>query len=401
MIRKINLALFCATLLLLFFLAEIFMRLYGVELRIGLSNFSRKTKISSYRKQFLNDIKNLGVTDKTFNIYFLGESTMWGVPYGPELSIPNLVEYRLGQTLGGRPVRIINLASAAKDVAYVRYAFDLLMKEKNTFHPSLIVIYSGHNEFLKFHPSEPDYQTPIFKWLIQRSEIARELLTVICRSKGEILEIDNRDFFDRSIFPFDKNGYQKVIDQYHRHFLHMIDLSEKNKVPLVISTLVSNYSSWEPNRSIFCHSSAAEKQKEQFEQLFRDGLAAEKQNDDQTALSAYQKAISICDRFSEAYFREGITYKRLHDYESAWTAFQKAIDYDGMPIRGVSAQNDFLLSLERFDHVYVVNSLKYLRESKEDGLLDERLIIDGIHPNLNGYLLISEAISKEISSLFS
>lgn len=399
--RMGNIVLFLITFLSLLVFFEFFLRFYSVEFRVFLSDLARKSKVNSYHDRFLADIKNIGVTEQTFNIYFLGESTMWGVPYGPEMSIPNMVEYRLGPTLNSRPVRVINFASAAKDVAYIRYLFDSLIREKKVFHPSLIVIYSGHNEFLKFHPTEPDYQNPWLQWLTHHSEIARQLLTVICRSKGEILELDQRKFLDQGIFPFDQNGYRKVVNHYGKHVLHMTKLAEENEIPTFISTLASNSATWEPNRSIFCNSALAKSQKNRFVELFQQGLAAERQQNDRAALEAYEQNLAICDSFSEVYFRKGVVNRNLKNYVQAREDFQKAIDYDGMPIRALSSQNHFILSLERFDHVYVVNSLAYLRKAFPDGLVDDRLIIDGIHPNLEGYLLISEAIAKKIHAVFS
>ncbi len=396
-----NLALCGAVLLGLLLLSEFFLRSYYVELQIFMSNADRKHRATTHYDEFVAAAQNAGVSEKTFNIYFLGESTMYGVPYGPFMSIPNIVDYRLGGSLRGQPVRVVNLAVSAKDVVYVHYMSELLFRKKEVFHPSLIVIYSGHNEFLKYHPTDPDFHVSSIVWLANHSQIASQLFTTIARSEGEILEIGLRDFFDHDILPFDRRGHDKVIDNYKKHILAMVSLTKKNSVPLIISTLVSNYADWEPNRSVFCNSAQARAQKQRFLQAFQDGREAEMQNDYGVALQHYQEALSICNSFVEAYFRQGKVYQALHRYEEARKAFQKAIDYDGMPIRAVSAQNDFIRSLDRFDHVKVVDSLTYLQNHAPNGLLDENLIIDGIHPSLEGYLLIGEAIAGKIHSLFS
>ena len=93
------------------------------------------------------------------------------------------------------------------------------------------------------------------------------------------------------------------------------NVDEKNNVPVVLSTLASNYAGWEPNRFVICYSLEAKKRKKQFVEDFRRGLELEG---------------------------------------------------------------------------YV-----------PDKLLNERLIIDGIHPNLEGYLLIGETIADKIRSSFS
>jgi tetratricopeptide (TPR) repeat protein len=396
-----NLKLFGAVLLGLLLLSEFLLRSYGVELRMFASDMGRKNKISSKRGEFSAAAQNAGVSEQTFNIYYLGESTMWGVPYGPPAAIPNIVEHHLDGSLGGKPLRSVNFGVAAKDAAYIRYAAELLLREKEVFHPSLIVIYSGHNEFLKFHPTEPDMSSPVIKWLVRHSELARQLITLIARDRGgEIFEVGLRNFMDTSIFPHDRRGYGKAIEHYQAQFLKMVTLAEENKVPLVISTVVSNYAGWEPNRSVLCSSAGTQARKERFTQAFERGLEAENRKENDSSLKAYEEALSLCDHFAEVHFRLGKVYQAQHKHEKAWEAFQKAIDHDGMPIRAVSAQNEFIRSLEHFDHVRVADSLAHLKSRAQNGLLDEHLIIDGVHPNLEGYLLIGEAVAKAIHSLF-
>jgi len=77
------------------------------------------------------------------------------------------------------------------------------------------------------------------------------------------------------------------------------------------------------------------------------------------------------------------------------------MDYDGMPTNSLSYQNNFIQSLDRFNHIKIVDSLAYLKSHAPNGLLDENLIIDGIHPNLEGYLLISEVTAEKIHSSFA
>ena len=181
--------------------------------------------------------------------------------------------------------------------------------------------------------------------------------------------------------------------------MRIAESAKKNHVPIIISNLVCNYVDWEPNRSVFCNSGRARKQ--HFANLFREGRAFERQENYEAALKVYQEALSICNSFAEVYFRQGKIYEILKKYEKAWDAFQKANDYDAFPTYAVSPQNDFIQSLGHFDHVHVVDSLTYFREHSKDSLLDEDLIIDSVHPNLEGYLLLSEAIAEKIHSLFS
>lgn len=391
--RKIQNAFLCiATFLALLLVSELLLRAFSVDIRIFLNDIGRKNRVATRHDDFIAAARNAGVTKDTFNIYFLGCSTMWGVPYGPYFSIPHVIDYRLDGDLGGGPVRTVNFGVAAKDIDYVRHVLELVMREKETFHPSLIVVYSGNNEFLKFHPTEPDSPHTSIMWLAHHSELARQVLTLAFRKKGEILETNNRTFFDRSIFPFDPRGKEKTMNNYKRNVFQIAELTEKNAVPLLISTTAGNHADWEPNRSILCRS--AEGKKEEFLQTFKRGLKAEMRKDYAAALKAYQENLAVCDQFAEVNFRLGKVYRALNQFNHAKAAFQKAVDQDGMPIRAVSSQNDFIRSLDSLDHVFVVDSLAYLQNHY--GLVGDNVIVDGVHPNFEGYLILGELIGNKI-----
>jgi len=90
------------------------------------------------------------ISDKTFNIYYFGGSTMVGEPYTDLVSIPKLVSYMLDFKVLNKDIRYINMAEGGKDFQYTLDKLKFVLKHKNIFYPSLCVIYSGHNEFLKY-----------------------------------------------------------------------------------------------------------------------------------------------------------------------------------------------------------------------------------------------------------
>jgi len=107
-------------------------------------------------------IEHANISDDAFNIYYFGGSTMKGSPYAPQMTIPKIVDYMHGHTIKGRPIRSINIATSGKDLQYNLRTIRIIASRKHTYRPSLFVIYSGHNEFLRFH--EPfGFRTYIFQ----------------------------------------------------------------------------------------------------------------------------------------------------------------------------------------------------------------------------------------------
>jgi hypothetical protein len=91
------------------------------------------------------------VTSDSFNIYYFGGSSMKGSPYSPEISIPRILTLYLGGTIRDKPIRNVIVAKASVDIAYNLNRMRIIANRKDEFHPSLFVIYSGHNEYLKFN----------------------------------------------------------------------------------------------------------------------------------------------------------------------------------------------------------------------------------------------------------
>jgi tetratricopeptide (TPR) repeat protein len=164
-----------------------------------------------------------------------------------------------------------------------------------------------------------------------------------------------------------------------------------------MSTVVGNYADFEPNRSVFTED---ETKKEEFKKNMDEGVENQSKGKIDEALINYEKALEIDNKFAETYYRLGQVYQKLGQNEKAWEAYSKAVDYDMMPIRATSFQNDFIRKLNEDDNTKVIDTVSYLRENSKDTLIGNNFMADGHHPNLKGFLLISELYAKKIASMY-
>lgn len=339
-------------------------------------------------------VKDNKIQKDTFNIYYFGESTMEGAPF--KNIIPQLIEGMLSAHVDGKELRWINMAQSGMDFEDTEKKIYLILQHKDIFHPSLIVIYSGHNEFLKYHDgwgftfskTYPSY----INMLVSKSNVVRAIAEIFKIYK---LEIDDRAFFDTPLFPLEE--YDGVIHTYTQKMSNTLALLKESNIPVIISTQVANYADWEPNRSVFCKN---ESDRSEFQNHMQEGLESEQGNDINNALVAYKNALLLCNTFAETYFRLGKIYQHLGFVDDAWTSYRNAVDLDRMPMRALSSQNNFIRSLSREKIVYVVDAEEYLRKNAEDGLIGYNLMIDGHHPNLKGYLLLAELFTSAIQKIY-
>ena len=210
------------------------------------------------------------------------------------------------------------------------------------------------------------------------------------------LEIDDRALFDKPIV--DNSMYNKILQNYYNQFQDAIDLLQKNKIPVIVSTVAGNYSEWEPNRSVYGNENNDGIEK--FKEFMSQGNSAAADKDYEKAISFYKKGLSLCNEFAELHFILGDLYKSLGNYGEAWNSYIKAVEFERMPIRATRAQNTFIKNMNRLDSVHIVDSVEYLRQNSSQGLIGFNLMVDGHHPNLEGYILISKLISRKINEIF-
>lgn len=325
----------------------------------------------------------LAVSPQTFNIYYFGESSMAGEPYAPQASIPRIIEHLLGGVAARRPIRSINLAQPGTDVRFTVERVRDVIRNRDVTHPSLCVFYLGHNEFLK-------YQSRIPRVLLR---LPAPYTTVLQRVDGlfPAFELDDRRLLDAGIV--DARSKEAVIDEYKASMRQAMALLREHNVPAIVSTVPSNYSDWEPNRSVFVGSAS---EAEQLARLIDRGRSLELSHDAAAAVQVYESARTVSDDVAEVHYRLGVTYRALGRIDEAWRAFQRAVDTDAMPIRATSAINEFLVTLQDASHVSVVDAVGHLREASGERLIGSDLMIDGHHPTLDGYVRIAQLIASEI-----
>ena len=330
-----------------------------------------------------------GVSPETFNIYYFGGSSMQGEPYPPSLSIPELLSYIFDGKLVDKPIRSVNLAGSGRDIEYNLIQMETIVEHPNEFQPSLFVVYSGHNEFLKY---ERPYSSPLVVTLAKYSKLVEFFVRALDRYD---LTIDDRRLFDEPLM--NDSQFNSVLDAYGEAVTSMVGAAKSIDVPILLSTVAGNYADWQPNRSSSCR--RAEDHPELM-RLMESAMEAERGGDLQLAAQDYAKAVNICPGFAEAIFRQARLYRLLGQNDEAWKLFQKAVDSDGMPLRATSRQNDFIRGLPADSHLILIDVVQGLRDQAQDGLIGDNLMIDGHHPNLSGYLEISKMFARGIHDHF-
>ncbi|PUZ26304.1 hypothetical protein DCC81_18960 [Chitinophaga parva] len=288
----------------------------------------------------------------TFRVFVLGESTTVGYPYMHNGSFHRWLQYRFMQTFPSRNIEVINVSLTAVN-SYTVLAFG---KEVLHYQPDAVLVYTGHNEYYGAQGVASTSKLGNQRWLVRVMLGLRDLrLTQLIQNS-----IASRQHIDTSqnlmqrmaaeqAIALHSSGYQAGVDQFSENMEALARVYSRGKVPLFISTLVSNEKDLPP----FTGDSA------------------------------------------KALFLQGRQWYATGDFTRAAAAFRQAKDLDQLRFRAPEAMNAVLRQLpQRYSGVHLVDAHAVFVEHSPHGVIGEETLLEHVHPNLYGYALLSDAFYR-------
>lgn len=300
----------------------------------------------------------------SFRVFVQGESSAAGFPYGLGAAPAGALDRRLEQVFPDREIEVISTAMAAvTSYALVDFADEIIAQQ-----PDAVVIYVGHNEFLGIlgvgstmrlaaTPALTRAFLAVRDWrlfqLMSRifattqpsaaptaTNTPRESL--MARVAGERSITLRSETFTRGVRQFEDN-LERLLAKY-----------EAAGVPVFIGTLVSN----ERDQMPLAVLSGAE----------NDAAGAAK-----TAYHAAQDA------------------EQAGQYPAALEGYAWARDLDPLRFRAPAVFNEVIRRVAAAHGATVVDVHGAFAAASEHGLIGGRLLLEHVHPNLDGYFLLADA----------
>ena len=302
----------------------------------------------------------------SFRIVIQGGSSAAGFPYGRFGSLQGMLEQRVKRLYPEKNIEIINTAMAAVN-SYTLLDF---VDEIIAIEPDLVLIYTGHNEYLGvmgagstfaakggrfatlsylnlkdlklyqllqsafFSLNKPEFNTSVSE---------RTLMSQVAKGKSIALGSDE---------------YQQGMNQFAGNLADILSSYQEHNIPVLLGNLVSIEKGMQPFSSVG--------------------------KTDDEALSAYQKGMAL------------LAQART---QQAKTELIKAKDLDQMRFRAPSQFNQIIKQqAQAFNNVELVNVEAKFRADTSDGILGYQHLLEHVHPTKRGYFLLAEAFSDSIES---
>ena len=337
-----------------------------------------------------------------FRVFCLGGSTVRGRPFTTESSFTRWLDLELADRSEGRTIEAVNCGG----LSYASYRLRPIVAEVLRYRPDLIVVATGHNEFLedRSYRGLKDRNAAV-AWLEDR---AMSLRTVtLCRrwlqsdepekqSEGPE-EVQARLDEQRGFASYfrDAAWQDEVVNQYVESLNAMIAACRRAEVPLVLVRLGSNLRDCPPFKSEH-RDGITPGELATWQAAMDVGVVATDERRLDQALVAFREAEEIDDQFALVAWRIARTLDRLGRSEEAATAYRRARDLDVCPLRMISRLDKSLQRVASQSGTPLVDAAGAIEADSDDGLPGSDWYVDHVHPTLRGHQRIAELLVEEI-----
>ncbi|MCJ8318387.1 MAG: SGNH/GDSL hydrolase family protein [Colwellia sp.] len=321
----------------------------------------------------------------SFRIFIQGGSTAAGFPYGRWGSLQGMLEQRFKRLYPNKEIEIINTAMAAVNSYTLLDFVDEIIEQQ----PDLVLIYAGHNEYLgvmgvgsafaakggrlatllhlkfknwRLYQLLQKSYSLVFSPDEQPSKTNKSLMSQVAKEKEIVLGSDL---------------YQLGIEQFTGNMSLILQKYQSAGIPVVLANLVSNESGQVPFSSVASVDWQAIKSR-----LSKDNASAE--------IARLQQSLSI-DKTAASYYQLALNLNLLARFDDAKQAFVLAKDHDLLRFRAPSEFSVIIKSLSKQYGADFVDVQTMFNENSKNGIVGNKLILEHLHPTIEGYFLLAEA----------
>ena len=293
----------------------------------------------------------------TIRIVVMGASTAIGYPYKYHGGFQNWLEYALNRTYPEQKFETINTALTAVNSHTLRDFIDQIIEVE----PDAVLIYAGHNEYygaLGVGSTSSYGNSP---WVVNLVLSLREMRLVqwitntmlSFKNEKEQKEALDKNLMEKMVedqkIPLDSELYEAGVHQFETNLAKILNELNTENIPTFLSSIVSNEKDLEP--------------------FISDSTSSEKSAD--------------------YFFKKAIQQLDLGNYKEAKLNFVQAKELDMLRFRAPEAMNKIIgEQAERHNNVTLVKTKQYFEENTENKIIGDNLLLEHVHPNLEGYGLI-------------
>lgn len=369
----------------------------------------------------------------TLRIFAFGGSTTYGHPFDWRTSFPRWLEDLVNATDPDRKCEAIN----AGGISYASYRIIPLIREVLRYQPDLVIVFTGHNEFLERRTYSSLFRQggilvtirSVVEDLHIYQALRRGMVMALpgLRQQSEHVPVESRGvsaeerekrspesktllneevtaILDRSagldLYHRDEQFSWAVVEHLAHNLKTMITLCKQAGVPIFLVHPVSNIKDFSPFKSEHAGSLNARQcarldaELEKGARLFRDG-----RNDE--AVRVLERVERQDPLFAEAHFWKAKALLAKGMADAAKRDFVRAKDMDVCPLRSITPIEDEIAEVARSEKVPLIpfkEAVERLARETGDmsGIPGNESFLDHVHPTIERHQMLAEQILSEM-----
>ena len=376
----------------------------------GVFMVTAENKLDYFNRQRFPKNKPAGTT----RVFCLGGSTTFGRPYDDRTSFCGWLRSFLREADRDGRWELIN----AGGISYAGYRVAVLLEELLRYDPDVIILYTGHNEFLEARTYGSTLSSPSLLQRLRALAGHSRLYTVMFRllapvgpdggSKPaadsnpapprdgrDLLPAEVQERLNRSVGPEDYYRDDRFAARVLAHYRHNIErmtrMARAAGVRILLVAPASNLRDCAPFKSEHRDGITPEALRRWHADLAtgKAALAAERHAN---ALAGFDRAAAIDDRYAELHYLRGRALDGLERPEQARQAYVRARDEDICPLRALTPMREIVTDVARECDVPLVDFAALAARESADGIPGANLFLDHVHPTIEGNRLLALAI---------
>ncbi len=351
---------------------------------------------------------------ETVRIFCIGGSTVAGRPYTVETAFSTWLRLFLEQLDPETNWEVVNCGG----VSYASYRLVPIVEEVvDHYEPDLLILYTGHNEFLEDRTYEHIKNLPaavtkpyeLASKLRMFNLMRRAYYQMAGKSSSSVMEA-------RAIMPEevdallehkggmehyyrDEDWHRGVIDHFEFNLDRMCAKATEGGVPLIVMNPSSNLRDTPPFKSEH-RGDLTESERQEVEELLNRAGKAFAQTQTERALLLYEEAIGIDPLYADAHFQYAKLHDLLNQMGPAGDAYVRAKDLDVCPLRMLEPMHDILKEVVgRHGVVWLDARLEVKKIAMASGIPGNDEFLDHVHPNIGGHQFFAKLLVEKMADL--
>jgi lysophospholipase L1-like esterase len=344
-----------------------------------------------------------------FRIFVFGGSTVAGEPFSSETAFPSWLELALRAADPRRDWNVVNCGG----ISYASYRLAPIVKECLGYEPDLIILSTGHNEFLEDRTYRDLKQMPAVIVAACRGAARLRTFTLLqaavnrCRGRAASAESARQTILPDEVdarldhagglasYHRDEAWARGIAEHFRYNLRRIVALTRAADVPLLLIQETSNLADCPPFKSEHTAGLSAAELRHCRELV--DASRALLRTDVPEAANLLEQALQLDSEHALTWFELGKCYETLHAFDTARSAFLRARDLDICPLRMTTPLEEALRQVATETRTPLVDAHQRLEQRTAEKILGDYWLVDHVHPSVAGHQAIAVAILDELA----